>query len=146
MPKKNKDKSTWLGPDKVLDPDYVLGHLGDIFGSLGPEQPTAVKLAAIWCIAQHIKMDGLEEGLKNGDKNARRMVMSVMAAGLSTCLEILDDSGTSSELKAMHAVMGVMNELGIDPGDAWEKAMKEKKSSKDDDFDPPKFDQNYRNN
>ena len=146
MPKKKKkDKSTWLGPDKVLDPDYVLSHLGDIFGSLGPEQPTAVKLAAIWCITQHIKMDGLEEGLENGDKNARRMVMSVMAAGLSTCLEILDDSGTSSELKAMHAVMGVMNELGIDPEEAWKKAMKEN-SRKDDDFDPPEFDQNYRNN
>lgn len=143
MPKKKKDKSTWLGPDKVLDPEYVLSHLGDIFGGLGSDQPTAVKLAAIWCIAQHIKIDGLEEGLKNGDEDARRLVMSIMAAGMSTCLEILDDSGTSKELKAMHTVMGVMSGLGIDPGDAWEKAVG-KKSRKDD--NPPEFGQNYRNN
>jgi hypothetical protein len=144
MPK-NKDKSTWLGPDKVLVPEYVLSHLGDIFGSLGPEQPTCVKLAAIWCITESIKVKSLEEGLKKGDEDARRMVMSIMAAGLSTCLEILDDTGTTSELKAIHAVLGVMGELGIDPEEAWKRAMKEN-SRKDDDFDPPEFDQNYRNN
>lgn len=141
MPKKKKkDKSTWLGPDKVLDSDYVLSHMGDIFGNLGPEQPIAVKLSAIWCITQSIKMDSLEEGLKNGDKIAQALVMSLLAAGLSTCLEVLDSSGKTPELKAIHAVIGLMGELGIDSGEAWKTAIKKSRN------DPPEFDQNYRNN